>query len=252
MDKKGKHQSASIFGGMGLYIALLVCVIAAGVVGYYALTHDTETKKNDGPMAETVDNVKEAPAAPVVADRPVEVERPKPPQRPPVQEPKPMKEEKKAPPAPAPEPIKETKPEPPKVEPVEVISPLAGETVAVFSAGELSYDPTLADWRTHDGMDIRAEAGTTVVASSKGVVLSVEEDSRLGTTVKIDHGNGYVTTYASLQPEVDVLAGDPVEAGTPIGYVGNTALSEAALGAHLHFAVEKDGEIQDPESYLKG
>ena len=37
MDNRGKRQAASIFGGMGFYIALLVCAIAAGVVGYYAL-----------------------------------------------------------------------------------------------------------------------------------------------------------------------------------------------------------------------
>ena len=35
MDKRGKRQAASIFGGMVFYIALLVCVFAAGVVGYY-------------------------------------------------------------------------------------------------------------------------------------------------------------------------------------------------------------------------
>ena len=32
MDNRGKRQAASIFGGMGFYIALLVCVVAAGVV----------------------------------------------------------------------------------------------------------------------------------------------------------------------------------------------------------------------------
>lgn len=66
----------------------------------------------------------------------------------------------------------------------------------------------------------------------------------------IDHGNGYVTTYASLQPEVSVLAGDAVDAGSMIGLVGNTSLTEAGLGAHLHFSVAKDGEIIDPAVYL--
>ena len=69
-------------------------------------------------------------------------------------------------------------------------------------------------------------------------------------TVVIDHGNGYVTTYASLQPEVSVLAGDAVDAGSMIGLVGNTSLTEAGLGAHLHFSVAKDGEIIDPAVYL--
>ena len=40
MENRGKRQASSIFGGMGFYIALLVCVLAAGVVGYYALLND--------------------------------------------------------------------------------------------------------------------------------------------------------------------------------------------------------------------
>lgn len=89
-----------------------------------------------------------------------------------------------------------------------------------------------------------------MLSASAGTVLSVEEDGRLGATVVIDHGNGYVTTYASLQPEVSVLAGDAVDAGSMIGLVGNTSLTEAGLGAHLHFSVAKDGEIIDPAVYL--
>ena len=66
----------------------------------------------------------------------------------------------------------------------------------------------------------------------------------------VDHNNGYVTTYASLQEDVPVLAGDEVEAGTVLGAVGNTSLSEAGIGAHLHFSVTKDGLPVDPAEYL--
>ena len=82
------------------------------------------------------------------------------------------------------------------VEPMVIVSPLAGETVAAFSVEELAYDATMGDWRTHDGIDIQAEAGTVVVSASAGIVLSVEEDGRMGTTIQVDHRNGYVTTYA--------------------------------------------------------
>ena len=40
MNERGKRQASSLFGGMGFYIALLVCVLAAGVVGYFALLND--------------------------------------------------------------------------------------------------------------------------------------------------------------------------------------------------------------------
>ena len=81
-------------------------------------------------------------------------------------------------------------------------------------------------------------------------MLQVEEDGRMGTAVTIDHGDGYVTTYASLQGEPLVLAGEEVAAGTPIGAVGNTSLTEAGLGAHLHFSVTRNGEAIDPAGYL--
>ena len=58
------------------------------------------------------------------------------------------------------------------------------------------------------------------------------------------------TTYASLQEEVRVEVGDTVSSGQEIGAVGNTTLTESALGAHLHFAVSKDGEAVDPAEYL--
>ena len=44
----------------------------------------------------------------------------------------------------------------------------------------------------------------------------------------------------ALQPEVSVLAGDAVDAGSMIGLVGNTSLTEAGLGAHLHFLYRTD------------
>lgn len=72
----------------------------------------------------------------------------------------------------------------------------------------------------------------------------------MGTTIQVDHRNGYVTTYASLQPEPDVRAGDEIPAGAVLGAVGNTSLTEAGLGAHLHFSVARDGELVDPAEFL--
>ena len=61
-----------------------------------------------------------------------------------------------------------------------IVSPLSGETVAAFSMDELAYSETLADWRTHDGIDIKADAGTQVLAASSGTVLSVADDDLMG------------------------------------------------------------------------
>lgn len=257
MDNRGKRQAASIFGGMGFYIALLVCVVAAGVVGYFALLKE-DPKPQDEPVPSAVTEPEPSlsvsrpdpePVKPVISDTPVTVEKPvvRPivepePQDRPAEEPEALYNEDDAP-VEEPAPVQ-------AAEPMVIVPPVTGETAAAFSADQLAYNATMGDWRTHDGVDIRAEAGTAVASASAGIVLSVEEDSRMGTTIRVDHRNGYITTYASLQPETSVLAGDEIPAGAVLGAVGNTALVESALGAHLHFSVEKDGELVDPAEFL--
>ena len=265
MDMKGKRQAPSIFGGMGFYIALLVCVVAAGVVGYFALSGDDPAPTGSTDPLQNVDNTTpgdtvpvtqtdKKDTTPVLGDEPIVVSYP---------DLKPSVEADNT------ETISDNSEEPPTGEPVSaqttpsetdvaepapvvnrIVAPLNGETVSVFSVDQLSYDETLGDWRTHDGIDIRAEAGTPVVATTAGTVLSVDEDGRLGVTVCIEHDGGYVTTYASLHPETHVEVGQEVEAGDMIGTVGNTSLSEAALGAHLHFSVPRNGKAIDPMAYL--
>mgnify|MGYP001535440043 FL=1 len=134
--------------------------------------------------------------------------------------------------------------------PQPVVQPLEGEVVTAFSVDELLYSPTMDDWRIHDGVDIAAQEGDSVVSASAGTVLSVTEDALLGTTVVIDHGDGVEATYASLQEGPMVTAGESVSAGQIIGTAGTTAASEAAQGPHLHFSVTKDGDTMDPNEFL--
>ena len=48
-----------------------------------------------------------------------------------------------------------------------------------------------------------------------------------------------------------VNPGDTVSAGDVIGYVGNSALLENAIGDHIHFAVTCDGKVTDPAEFLE-
>ena len=131
-------------------------------------------------------------------------------------------------------------------------SPVEGQTVAMYSVDALSYNQTTRDWRTHDGVDIAAEAGTRVCAAADGEVYTVYEDETMGHTVVIRHQDGYVTCYASLGEDVAVAPGDTVKLGQKIGTVGNSALLESALGDHIHFSVTRDDEPIDPQSFLSG
>ena len=45
-------------------------------------------------------------------------------------------------------------------------------------------------------------------------------------------------------------AGDAVAMGQTIGYVGQSALLESALGDHVHFSVTRDGTPTDPADFF--
>ena len=130
--------------------------------------------------------------------------------------------------------------------------PVQGEVLTNYSVETLAYDVTMADWRTHAGVDIAAAAGTEVRAPASGVVVEVTEDVMLGTTVVIDHGGDLTTTCANLASVPTVEVGDEVTVGDIIGSVGNTAIAESALASHLHFSVEREGQSVDPMELLNG
>ena len=221
-----------MFGGKGVYIALALCLVVVGVLGWFALFGGEEPAEN------------------VVNPSPV-VEQ---------QQPDPVEVDPEPEPEPVPDPEPEPEPVAPVVEPVEipeveellpqVISPLDGTTVTVFSMTELIYDETMADWRTHSGLDIQAAEGDAVKTAADGTVLQVVDDELMGTTVVIEHAGGYTTHYSSLQTEPPVGKGEEVFAGDIIGYVGDTAAAESTMGPHLHFSVAKDGKIVDPAEYV--
>lgn len=131
-----------------------------------------------------------------------------------------------------------------------VVYPLDGEIISVFSVSELTYNETMGDWRIHDGVDIAAAQGTSVVSACAGTVIAVDDTDLMGTQVVIDHHNGYQTTYANLQVNPLAATGDSVESGQAIGAVGTTALADSALEPHLHFSVSYNGDVIDPMAYL--
>lgn len=232
----------SIFGSAGFYAVLALCVLAVGVGGSFALFAGRDKPAEAESDPQRTDLITPVEAEPVTPEPPALVETIAP-----AEEEEPPEEE--APP-PMPEvPVDDT---PVTVEaPRLIVSPLNGEVVTVFSVDQLVYNETLADWRTHDGIDIAAVQGTTVLSASSGTVSSVTDDPLMGTTVTIRHDGGYETTYANLQARPNVEAGETVSAGQIIGAVGRTAAAESAQGPHLHFSVTKDGEPVDPNEYLK-
>ncbi len=128
--------------------------------------------------------------------------------------------------------------------------PVSGEIERKYTVDALAYDVTMADWRTHDGVDILAQQGEVVIAAAGGTVESVKQDDLYGTTVVIDHGAGMKTTYSNLADTPTVSQGDKVKSGDVIGSVGKTAICEIGQGSHMHFAMSRDGQSVDPLNYL--
>lgn len=133
---------------------------------------------------------------------------------------------------------------------VSYVWPVSGSIDVPYSIQTLMYDATMADWRTHDGIDIACDLGTQVIAVAAGTVVSVESDELYGTTVEIDHANGIHSIYANLASEPPVSVGDTVTMGQVIGSVGSTAICETNQVSHLHFAMTSDGLPADPTAYL--
>ena len=133
---------------------------------------------------------------------------------------------------------------------IKTVSPLEGQTVAVYAMDSLTYNQTTRDWRVHNGVDIAAEEGAEVCAAADGVVYTTYKDDHFGMTVLIRHDGGYTTQYSSLAEDLQVSAGDSVKLGQAIGCVGSTALIETAIGPHVHFSVTYRDEQMDPAEFL--
>ena len=131
-----------------------------------------------------------------------------------------------------------------------IAMPVEGDLVQLYSMDRLSYDPTTRDWRTHDGVDIRAAVGAEVRAAADGTVAAVEEDGALGTVVTVRHPGGYLTRYANLGDAAAVETGQEVRRGEVIGTVGATALLESAQESHLHFELCAGGTSLNPADYF--
>ena len=209
----------------GYYLALALCAVAMGVAGYVYFSSGQE----EPPAEVAVQNTAPAPVGNPLEDEEdtvlvIGTE-------------------------PATEPTEGTAPTEKRA--METMWPVEGEVVSVFAADKLAYNATTQDWRVHHGVDLQAAEGTEVVCAADGTVYTVYEDDFMGTTVVVRHADGFVTTYASLSPEVKVEAGQKVAMGQTLGTVGQTALTEKALGHHVHFAVTCNEQVVDPYSFVK-
>ena len=99
----------------------------------------------------------------------------------------------------------------------------------------------------HTGVDLRAEEGTSLLATNQGAVVLVDELFFSGKSVILDHGWGLYSMYFHLS-EALVKEGDLVRPGAILGRVGSTGRS---TGPHLHWGIRINGARVDPLSLLR-
>lgn len=103
----------------------------------------------------------------------------------------------------------------------------------------------------HDGNDFDCAVGTPVYAMRAGTVnfaglSGATVDVGYGNYVRVQHDGGYETGYGHLQA-INVAVGAAVQAGTLLGFSGNTGKS---TGAHLHVLMHLNGSPYDPTAIL--
>jgi murein DD-endopeptidase MepM/ murein hydrolase activator NlpD len=109
--------------------------------------------------------------------------------------------------------------------------------------------PVLNRIRAHRGVDYAAPTGTPVRAAGAGRVRFRGVKGGFGNVVEIEHNGKVVTRYGHLSRFAKSMgAGQRVEQGAVIGYVGSTGL---ATGPHLHFEYIERGVFIDPQVAMR-
>ena len=233
-----KKKSKSVLGGKSFYAALAISIAMVGAACYFAYTQTSDdisgklksslsSSESEHEAAEIHTDIPKITLAPHTQEV---IETEMEPETEPKSEPEESEKSEEA-----------AKPEEKKFS-----MPIDGEILNEFSNGELVKSKTTGAWQTHNGIDIAASLGDTVISAGSGTVSAVDNDPLWGITVTIDHGNGIITRYSNLNEGVTVQVGQEVGSGEEIGAVGETADIETSEKSHLHFETVKNGSFVNP------
>ena len=122
------------------------------------------------------------------------------------------------------------------------------ENAGLSSGFGLRDHPLNGTRQLHAGIDLAAELGRVVSAATQGYVVSAGWVGGYGLMVELRHRGELTTRYAHLSALL-CAPGDALEAGAPLGLIGQTGL---ATGPHLHFEVWEGGRPRDPLAFIGG
>jgi len=96
-------------------------------------------------------------------------------------------------------------------------------------------------YSSHSGIDFSLKYGTNILASASGYA-TYYYCKDCGNSIKIDHENGYQTTYMHLQDEGLLTKKDKIWVNNN-DIIGKVGLTGRTSGPHLHFEVTKDKNL---------
>ncbi len=106
------------------------------------------------------------------------------------------------------------------------------------------FHPVLGVFRPHLGVDYSAPTGTPIYAAGSGRVAVAGWKGGFGKFIHIQHGSEFSTMYGHLSRfAAGIRAGEKVQQGQLIGYVGATGL---ATGPHLDYRITRKGVFVNP------
>lgn len=128
--------------------------------------------------------------------------------------------------------------------------PISGQVIIPYSPDHSVFYQTLDQFAISEAVVLSSAVGEKVKAAAKGVVVSIEEDVRTGTTVTLALGNNTSLVYGQLDV-TDLKEGDVLEAGECIGTVAEPTRYYVVEGPNLYFQVVEGETSIDPTELLK-
>jgi septal ring factor EnvC (AmiA/AmiB activator) len=122
--------------------------------------------------------------------------------------------------------------------------PAEGRVITKFGR---QWNAKLKTTTENPGIDIKGKPGSEVHTVLGGIVTTITFLRGFGTTIIIDHGNGFYTVYSHVT-NVEVNEDSEVRGGDVIAYMGD---SGSINGSQLHFEIWGQGQKQDPEKWLQ-
>ena len=123
------------------------------------------------------------------------------------------------------------------------ITPVEGRLSSLFGLKRFFND---IPKRPHNGLDIAAPTGTSILAPAQAKVIDIGNYYFNGNTVFLDHGQGLLSAYLHMN-EISVKPGQIVKQGELLGTVGETG---RVTGPHLHWIIYLNKVAVDPALFI--